>query len=133
MTRSIATRITLASLLGAALLALLAVVTYRVQPPVGLVPLLTVQGRPFWLAAIAVCLVGAAVFQVLDPMPQIATTTAAQRGIRYDPVPEWPTGWGLPFTTLAAGALVLSAYHSALAGLAVTFFGFIALLVGELA
>ncbi len=133
MTRPIATRLTLASLLDAGLLAFLAVLAYRLQPPVGLVPLLTEQGRLFWVAAIIVCLVGAVVFQVLDPMPQIATTTAAQRGIRYDPVPEWPTGWGLPFTTLAAGALILSAYHSALAGLVVVLFGFIALLVGELA
>jgi hypothetical protein len=48
MMRPIATRLTLASLLGAALLALLAAIAYRVQPPVGLVPLLTEQGRPFW-------------------------------------------------------------------------------------
>ncbi|MFN3336452.1 MAG: hypothetical protein ACK42I_02995, partial [Thermomicrobium sp.] len=133
MMRPLVTRIIAGSLLGAALLAGLAFLAAKEQPPIGAVPLLTPEGRTFWLVALAVCVIGAAVFQVLDRIPQVATATAPRRAIRYDPVPEWPTGWVLPFGTLAAGSLLLCAYNTTLAGMAVVFFGFIALLVGQLA
>ncbi len=133
MTRPVVARITAASLVGAALLAVLALVAYRVQPPLGLVPLLEPQGRAFWLAALFVWVVGTVVFQVLDPTSQVAAATASRRGVRYEAVPEWPTSWGYPFVTLVAGALLLCAYHSGPAGLAVVFFGFVALLTGSLA
>ncbi|MCX7622533.1 MAG: hypothetical protein N2Z82_02070 [Thermomicrobium sp.] len=133
MTRPVVARITFASLLNAGLLALLAFVASRVRPPVGVVPLLAAEGRTFWLVALLCIVAGTVVFQLLDPMPVVASATASERGVRYEPVPEWPTGWGLAFATLSAGALLLCAYHSALAGLAVVLFGFLAVLVGELA
>jgi hypothetical protein len=133
VTRPVIARITAASLLITGLLAVLAVVAYRAEPPVGAVPLLAAEGRSFWVAVLVVCVIGAVLAQLMDPMPQIATATASRRGVRYEPVPEWPTGWSLPFLTLVAGALLLCAYHAALAGLAVVLFGFLASLVGGLA
>ncbi len=131
--RPIIARMLAGSLLGAGLLAGLAFLAAREQPPIGAVPLLEAEGRTFWLAALAVCVFGAAVFQVLDRIPHVAAATAPRRAIRYDPMPEWPTGWILPFGTLAAGSLLLCAYNTAFAGMAVVLFGFIALLVGQLA
>ena len=132
-TRALATRIILASLLGAALLAALAALAVTIQPPVGLVPLIAREGRSFWLAGLAACLLGALVFQMVDRLPELARVTALQRSVRYDPVPEWPTAWILPFVTLVSGTLLLCAYHSLVVALAVTLFGFISLVIGQFA
>jgi hypothetical protein len=115
------------------MLAALAVLAVKTQPPVGLVPLIAPEGRSFWLAGLAVCLLGALIFQVVDRLPELARATALQRGVRYDPVPEWPTAWILPFVTLASGTLLLCAYHSLIVALAVTLFGFISLVIGQFA
>ncbi|MCS7246458.1 MAG: hypothetical protein NZ696_02505 [Thermomicrobium sp.] len=131
--RPIIARSLAASLLGTGLLSVLVVIARAAPPAIGAVPFLAPEGRWFWLTATAVCLVGGLLFQLLDPVPQLAPATARRRGIRYDPVTEWPTGWVLPFLTLAVGALLLCAYHTELAGMAIALLGFVALFLGQLA
>lgn len=133
MYQAISTRVLVGSLFGAGLLAGLAVIAATVRPTLGFVPLIEPQGRWFWLAGFLACLIGPGLFQLLDPLPQLAIRTAAQRRIRYEAVPEWPTGWAFPFLTLAAGTLLLGTYHSRLAALAVVLWGFLFLLLGQLA
>ncbi len=131
--RPIVTRITLASLVSAAGLGGLAVVGTRVAPPIGTVPLLEPAGRLYWFSGLVACVLSALVFQGLDRTPQLAQQTAGERRLRYEPVAEWPTAWVLPLATLGSCTLLLATYHSFIAGLAIVLFGFLLLLIGQLA
>ena len=59
-----------------------------------------------------------------------ARVTAAARGVRYDPVPDVPLAWILPFTTFTGAVLLLSVYHTFTAIVAIALGSFLALVAG---
>jgi len=128
--RAVLLRLTLLSLASGALLAALGLLAQRTEPPLGSVPIIDPGGRSYWLAGLALALACGVAYQLADRTMLYARVTAAARGVRYDPVPDVPLAWVLPFTTFTGAVLLLSAYHSLTAIAAIALGAFLALVAG---
>jgi hypothetical protein len=123
-------RVTVLALATALLLAALGLLAQRVDPPLGHVPLIDAAGRSFWVPAIALALACGVAFQLADRTGLSARATAVARGVRYEPYPDLPVAWILPFTTATGAVLLLSAYHSSTAIAAISLGAFLFLVAG---
>ncbi len=128
--RAVFLRLTLLGLGSSVLLAGVGLLAQRVEPPLGSVPIIDSGGRSYWLAGLALAVVCGVAYQLADRTMLYARVTAAARGVRYDPVPELPLAWILPFTTFTGAVLLLSVYHSLTAVAAIALGSFLVLVAG---
>lgn len=128
--RELVLRLTVLGLASGAALALLGVVAQRTGPVLGSVPIIDAPGRTYWLATVLLALACGLAYQLADRTVAFARLTAAARQVRYDPVPDVPLAWVLPFVTFLAGAALLSVYHSVNAIAAVALGTFLTLVAG---
>jgi hypothetical protein len=78
----------------------------------GTVPLFDASGRSYWLAGMLFTVFLGVLFQALDRVAMYAISTAVDRGVRYEPISELPTGWILPLVTTITAVMLLAIYHS---------------------
>ena len=128
--RTVLLRVTLLGLASGLLLAGLGALAQRVDPPLGQVPLIDAAGRSFWIPGLALVIACGVAYQLADRTGLAARLTAEARGVRYEPYPDLPLAWILPFTTATGGVLLLSVYHSSTAIAAISLGMFLFLLAG---
>jgi len=118
-TRATYTGAILQTLVVTGLIAVLGLWARRLSLGPGSVPIYDPQGRPYWLAGLALALLAGVAAQVMDREATFALATAEAREIRYEPVSELPTGWIFPTGTILAAVMLLDVYHrpGALAGI----------------
>jgi len=128
--RAVLLRLTLLGLASGVLLSTLGLLAQRADPPLGSVPIIDPGGRSYWLVGLALAVVCGVTYQLADRTMLYARVTAAARGVRYDPVPDVPLAWILPFTTFTGAVLLLSVYHTFTAIVAIALGSFLALVAG---
>ncbi len=78
----------------------------------GTVPLFDATGRSYWVIGLLFAGVAAILFQILDRDAAYAMATAAERGVRYEPISELPTAWVIPIVSTISAVMLLAIYHS---------------------